>query len=136
MGIFNKLFRKNQSIQPVQATFPLCSSTSPNRWGEPTRVDVILKVIQYTDADKNEQVRISMSGLGAVNVCLASFLTKGISYAQEKFNEYQANKDTDAIVEEPKAERPRRERIASPTQREIEKMRALAKAEQAKRESK
>ena len=52
-----------------------------------------------------------MHGLEDVNVCLASFLTKGISYAQEKFNEYQANKDTDAIVEEPKAERPRRERI-------------------------
>lgn len=110
--------------------------SSPNRWGEPTRVDVILKVIQYTDADKNEQVRISMSGIGSMNVCLASFLTKGVSYAQEKFNEYQANKDTDAIVEEPKAEKPRRERIASPTQREIDKMRAWAKAEQAKRESK
>lgn len=53
-----------------------------------------------------------MSGMGAMNVCLASFLTKGVSYAQEKYNEYQANKDTDAIVEEPKAEtRPRRERI-------------------------
>ena len=61
-----------------------------------------------------------MSGIGSINVCLASFLTKGVSYAQEKFNEYQANKDTDAIVEEPKTEaRPRRERIKSPTQREI-----------------
>lgn len=116
MGIFSKLFRKNQSIQPVQ-TISLHGLSrpnlpSPNRWGEPTRVDVILKVIQYTDANKNEQVRISMSGMGAMNVCLASFLTKGVSYAQEKYNEYQANKDTDAIVEEPKAEtRPRRERI-------------------------
>lgn len=109
--------------------------SSPNRWGEPTRVDVILKVIQYTDADKNEQVRISMSGIGSMNVCLASFLTKGVSYAQEKYNEYQANKDMDAIVEEPKAEKPRRE-IARPTQRDIDEMRAWAKAKQAKRESK
>jgi hypothetical protein len=137
MGIFSKLFRKNQSIQPVQATLSLSRPmSSPNRWGEPTRVDVILKVIQYTDADKNEQVRISMSGIGNMNVCLASFLTKGVSYAQEKYNEYQANKDTDSIVEEPKAEKPRRERIASPTQREIEEMRAWAKAKQAERESK
>lgn len=45
-----------------------------------------------------------MHGLEDVNVCLASFLAKGVSYAQEKYNEYQANKDTDAIVEEPKAE--------------------------------
>lgn len=86
-------------------------------------------------SQSGNNVSINVHGLETVNVCLASFLTKGISYAQEKFNEYQANKDTDAIVEEPKAEKPRRE-IARPTQREIDKMRAWAKAEQAKRESK
>lgn len=76
-----------------------------------------------------------MSGIGSINVCLASFLTKGVSYAQEKYNEYQANNDKDAIVEEPKAEKPRRE-TARPTQRDIDEMRAWAKAKQAKRESK
>lgn len=45
-------------------------------------------------------VDIRMHGLEDVNVCLASFLTKGVSYAQEKYNEYQANKDADAIVED------------------------------------
>ena len=85
---------------------------------------------------KGDNVRIEMHGIEKVNVCLASFLTKGVSSAQEKFNEYQANKDTNAIVEEPKAEKPRRERTTSPTQREIDKVKAWAKAEQAKRESK
>jgi hypothetical protein len=88
-------------------------------------------------SQRGNNVSINVHGLETVNVCLASFLTKGISYAQEKYNEYQANKDTDAIVEEPKAEtKPRRERIASPTQRDIDEMRAWAKANQAKRESK
>lgn len=87
-------------------------------------------------SQNGNSVSIKVHGLENVNVCIASFLTKGVSYAQEKYNEYQANKDTDVIVEEPKAEKPRRERTTSPTQREIEKMRAWAKAEQAKRESK
>lgn len=86
-------------------------------------------------SQNGNNVSINVHGLETVNVCLASFLTKGISYAQEKYNEYQANKDTDAIVEEPKAEKPRRE-IARPTQRDIDEMRAWAKAKQAKRESK
>ena len=55
-------------------------------------------------SQSGNNVSIKVHGLETVNVCLASFLTKGISYAQEKYNEYQANKDTDAIVEEPKAE--------------------------------
>jgi hypothetical protein len=86
-------------------------------------------------SQNGNNVSIKVHGLETVNVCLASFLTKGISYAQEKYNEYQANKDTDAIVEEPKAEKPRRE-IARPTQRDIDEMRAWAKAKQAKRDSK
>ena len=68
---------------------------------------ITIDVLQNGDS-----VDIRMHGLEDVNVCLASFLTKGVSYAQEKYNEYQADKDkdTDAIVEEPKAEtKPRRE---------------------------
>ena len=84
-------------------------------------------------SQNGNSVSIKVHGLETVNVCLASFLTKGVSYAQEKFNEYQANKDTDAIVEEPKAEtKPRRE-SSRPTQRDIDKMRAWANV---KRESK
>lgn len=99
MGIFSKLFRKKQTIQPKQVSLSNCqvhNLPAPNRWGEPTRVDIILKVIQYTDADKNEQVRISMSGIGNMNVCLASFLTKGVSYAQEKYNEYKQSPKSEA----------------------------------------
>lgn len=97
MGIFSKLFRKKQTIQPEQVPLSACQVPhlpAPNEWGEPSRVEVILKVVQYKDADKNDQVRISMSGIGNMNVCLASFLTKGVSYAQEKYNEYkQGGKD-------------------------------------------
>ena len=76
-------------------------------------------------SQNGNNVSINVHGLETVNVCLASFLTKGVSYAQEKYNEYQANKDTDAIVEEPKTEaRPRRERIKSLTQRDIDEMKA------------
>ena len=38
---------------------------------------------------KGDNVAIEMHGLEKVNVCLASFLTKGVSYAQEKYNEYK-----------------------------------------------
>lgn len=88
MGIFKKLFRKDEPAI-YRSNLP-----APNEWREPSRVEVILKVIQYKDADKNDQVRISMSGIGNMNVCLASFITKGVSYAQEKYNEYkQGGKD-------------------------------------------
>lgn len=49
---------------------------------------------------KGDNVRIEMHGLEKVNVCLASFLTKGVSYAQEKYNEYkQSPKDIEPIEE-------------------------------------
>lgn len=49
---------------------------------------------------KGDNVAIEMHGLEKVNVCLASFLTKGVSYAQEKYNEYkQSPKDIEPIEE-------------------------------------
>ena len=69
-------------------------------------------------------------------MCLASFLTKGVSYAQEKYNEYkQSPKDIEPI-EEPKADTRTKRESQRPSKREIEKMKAWAKAEQVKRESK
>ena len=129
MGIFKRLFGTKQiegaMYLPKGMTFHRIEETEANEiW------------MRLSVSRKGDNVSIEMHGIEKVNVCLASFLTKGVSSAQEKFNEYQANKDTNAIVEEPKAEKPRRERTTSPTQREIDKVKAWAKAEQAKRESK
>lgn len=134
MGIFNKLFGKKREESESSADWKEMPSGIRFYSLHPVREGA--KRITIDVLQNGDSVDIRMHGLEDVNVCLASFLTKGVSYAQEKFNEYQANKDTDAIVEEPKAEKPRRERIASPTQREIDKLKAWAKAEQAKRESK
>ena len=85
---------------------------------------------------KGDNVSIEMHGLDQVNVCLASFLTKGVSYAQEKYNEYkQTPKDIEPI-EEPKADARTKRESQRPSKREIEEMRAWGKAYQAKRESK
>lgn len=56
---------------------------------------ITLDVLQNGDT-----VNVQMHGLEDVNVCLASFLTKGVSYAQEKYNEYkQSPKDIEPIEE-------------------------------------
>ena len=123
MGILSKWFGKNREKGELPEPCRVIGNDSVKM------VDITAVVLI-----KGDSVSIKVKGLENLNVCLASFLTKGVSYAQEKYNEYQANKDTDAIVEEPKAEKPRRERTTSPTQREIDKLKAWAKAEQAKRE--
>ena len=87
MGIFSKWFGNSQP------------KAEQSEKVEKNEIWMKLSVSQ-----SGNNVSINVHGLETVNVCLASFLTKGVSYAQEKFNEYQANKDTDAIVEEPKAE--------------------------------
>jgi hypothetical protein len=136
MGIFSKLserLRKKREESESSADWKEMPSGFKFYPLHPVREGA--KRITIDVLQNGDSVDIRMHGLEDVNVCLASFLTKGVSYAQEKYNEYQANKDTDAIVEEPKAEKPRRE-IARPTQRDIDEMRAWAKAKQAKRESK
>lgn len=91
MGIFSKWFGKHD-LSDCKSTLPV-----PAPFNVKKRVSIIAQVDIQGDS-----VSIKVSGLECVNVCLASFLTKGISYAQEKYNEYQANKDVDAIVEDPK----------------------------------
>lgn len=103
--------------------------------GRREKIDILLHVDLELDT-KAENVNISMEGLEHVNVCLASFLTKGVSYAQEKYNEYkQSPKDIEPI-EEPKADTRTKRESQRPSKREIEEMRAWGKAYQAKRESK
>lgn len=55
---------------------------------------ITIDVLQNGDS-----VNIRMHGLEDVNVCLASFLTKGVSYAQEKYNEYKQSPKSEAEVE-------------------------------------
>lgn len=136
MGIFSKLIeRKRKKGEESESRSDWKEMPSGIKFYSLHPVREGAKRITIDVLQNGDSVDIRMHGLEDVNVCLASFLTKGVSYAQEKYNEYQANKDTDAIVEEPKAEKPRRE-IARPTQRDIDEMRAWAKAKQAKRESK
>lgn len=65
--------------------------------------------IRLSVSRKCDNVAIEMHGLEKVNVCLASFLAKGVSYAQEKYNEYkQSPKGIEPIAEEVKRKlRPR-----------------------------
>lgn len=113
MGIFSKLIeRQRKKREESESSVDLKEMPSGIKFYSLHPVREGAKRITIDVLQNGDSVDIRMHGLEDVNVCLASFLTKGVSYAQEKYNEYQANKDTDAIVEEPKAEtRPRRERI-------------------------
>ena len=105
MGIFSKLIerqRKKREESESSADWKEIPSGIKFYSLHPVREGA--KRITIDVLQNGDSVDIRMHGLEDVNVCLASFLTKGVSYAQEKYNEYQANKDTDAIVEEPKAE--------------------------------
>ena len=81
----------------------VAQAVAPTKYGEPSHTTIVLRVRLYEE-NGNEQVRINMSNIGNINVCLASFLTKGVSYAQEKFNEYKTKGDEADHIEEPKAE--------------------------------
>lgn len=50
-------------------------------------------------SQNGNNVSIKVHGLETVNVCLASFLTKGVSYAQEKYNEYKQSPKSAAEYE-------------------------------------
>ena len=105
MGIFSKLIerqRKKREESGSSADWKEMPSGIKFYSLHPVREGA--KRITIDVLQNGDSVDIRMHGLEDVNVCLASFLTKGVSYAQEKYNEYQANKDTDAIVEEPKTE--------------------------------
>lgn len=115
--------QKNEMTLPKNAFFyPI----HPMREGG---VRITLDVVQNGDT-----VDIMMHGLGDINVCLASFLTKGVSYAQQKYNEYKQSPNGIDPIEEPKADTTKRESQRQ-SKREREEMIAWAKAYQAKRES-
>ena len=90
-------------FKPTELPTPTRVLSCPTKFGEPSRVDITIRVQMYTE-NNNEQVRMAISGLGNINVCLASFLTKGVSYAQQKYNEYMTKGEEDEPVEEPKVE--------------------------------
>lgn len=105
MGIFSKLIeRQRKKREESESSVDWKEMPSGIKFYSLHPVREGAKRITIDVLQNGDSVDIRMHGLEDVNVCLASFLTKGVSYAQEKYNEYQANKDTDAIVEEPKAE--------------------------------
>ena len=106
MGIFSKLserLRKEREESESSADWKEMPSgirfysLHPVREGSKR---ITVDVLQNGDS-----VDIRMHGLYDVNVCLASFLTKGISYAQEKYNEYKRggkDEDIEPVKAEPK----------------------------------
>lgn len=129
MGIFKRLF----GTKEIEGVTYLHDGMTFHRIEETEKNDIWMRL---SVSRKGDNVSIEMHGLDQVNVCLASFLTKGVSYAQEKYNEYkQSPKDIEPI-EEPKEDTRTKRESQCPSKRDIEKMKAWAKAEQAKRESK
>jgi hypothetical protein len=129
MGLFSEI-KDWFTFVPVQGSG---SKLPPPPMEETETNDIWMRL---SVSRKGDNVSIEMHGLDQVNVCLASFLAKGVSYAQEKYNEYkQSPKDIEPI-EEPKAESRTKRESQRPSKREIEEMRAWAKAYQAKSESK
>lgn len=126
MGIFKRLFGTKEiegaTYLPDGMMFHPTEETEKNEiW------------MRLSVSRKGDNVCIEMHGLEKVNVCLASFLTKGVSYAQEKYNEYkQSPKDIEPI-EEPKSDTRTKRESQRPSKREIEEMRAWANAYQEKK---
>ncbi len=92
MGLFSKI-KDWFTMVPVQGSGSKLP-TPPTEEIEKNEIWMRLSVSR-----KGDNVAIEMHGLEKVNVCLASFLTKGVSYAQEKYNEYkQSPKDIEPIA--------------------------------------
>lgn len=89
MGLFSKI-KDWFTMVPVQGS---CSKlpTPPTEETEKSEIWMRLSVSR-----KGDNVSIEMHGLEKVNVCLASFLAKGVSYAQEKYNEYKQSPKSEA----------------------------------------
>lgn len=93
MGLFSKI-KDWFTMMPVQGSGSKLT-TPPMEETEKSEIWMCLSVSR-----KGDNVSIEMHGLEKVNVCLASSLTKGVSYAQEKYNEYkQSPKDIEPIEE-------------------------------------
>ena len=129
MGLFKRLF----GTKEIEGATYLHDGMTFHPTEETEKSEIWMRL---SVSRKGDNVAIEMHGLENVNVCLASFLTKGVSYAQEKYNEYkQSPKDIEPI-EEPKVDARTKRESQRPSKREIEEMRAWGKAYQAKRESK
>lgn len=93
MGLFSEI-KDWFTMVPVQGSG---SKLPPPPMEETEKNEIWMRL---SVSRKGDNVRIEMHGLDQVNVCLASFLTKGVSYAQEKYNEYkQSPKDIEPIEE-------------------------------------
>lgn len=93
MGLFKRLF----GTKEIEGVTYLHDGMTFHRIEEAETNDIWMRL---SVSRKGDNVRIEMHGLDQVNVCLASFLTKGVSYAQEKYNEYkQSPKDIEPIEE-------------------------------------
>ena len=91
MGIFSKI-KDWFTMVPVQGSG---SKLPPPPMEETEKNEIWMRL---SVSRKGDNAAIEMHGLEKVNVCLASFLTKGVSYAQEKYNEYkQSPKDIEPI---------------------------------------
>lgn len=86
MGIFSKLserLRKKREESESSADWKEMPSGFKFYSLHPVREGA--KRITIDVLQNGDSVDIRMHGLEDVNVCLASFLTKGVSYAQEKY---------------------------------------------------
>lgn len=87
MKLFD-LFRKKKA-QPVKI--------------EASRYEVTDVKMRISRDVSDDNVSVRMWGIDGMDVCLASFITKGVSYAAVKYNEYKhGGKDED--IEPVKAE--------------------------------
>lgn len=109
MKLFD-LFRKK--VQPIKI--------------EASRYEFTDVTLHITRDVVDDNVSVRMRGIDGMDVCLASFITNGVSYAAVKYNEYKhGGKDED--MEPVKAE-PKLRRVSyRPTPREIAEMEAWAK---------
>lgn len=93
MGLFKRLF----GTKEIEGATYLHDGMTFHPTEETEKSEIWMRL---SVSRKGDNVAIEMHGLEKVNVCLASFLTKGVSYAQEKYNEYkQSPKDIEPIEE-------------------------------------
>lgn len=89
MGLFKRLFGTKQ----IEGAMYIPNGMTFHRFEETETNEIWMRL---SVSRKGDNVSIEMYGLEKVNVCLASFLTKGVSYAQEKFNEYRQSTKSEA----------------------------------------
>lgn len=89
MGLFKRLF----GTKEIEGATYLHDGMTFHPTEETEKSEIWMRL---SVSRKGDNVSIEMHGLDQVNVCLASFLTKGVSYAQEKYNEYKQSPKSEA----------------------------------------